>query len=104
MSIPLAIIRCLFSRLGNYRSDVPTTLARCSQTFLWSLDSASVQEALGSSMKDGWLDEIRVLALFFDYPKHSRATDEGMTHRVLIFGLCGFEPRCKPVEGLIKAH
>jgi hypothetical protein len=30
--------------------------------------------------------------------------DKGMTHRVLIFGLCGFKPRSKPVERIIKAH
>jgi hypothetical protein len=27
-----------------------------------------------------------------------------MTNRGLIFGLCGFEPRYKPVEKIIKAH
>jgi hypothetical protein len=27
-----------------------------------------------------------------------------MTHRVLIFGLCGFKPRYKPVERIIKAY
>jgi hypothetical protein len=32
------------------------------------------------------------------------APDEGMTHRVLIFGLCGFKPRSKSVERMIKAH
>jgi hypothetical protein len=32
------------------------------------------------------------------------AADEGMTHRVLIFGLCGFKSRYKPVERTIKAH
>jgi hypothetical protein len=29
---------------------------------------------------------------------------EGMTHRVLIFGLCGFKPRSKTDERMIKAH
>jgi hypothetical protein len=30
--------------------------------------------------------------------------DEGMTQRVLIFILCGFRPRSKPVEGMVEAH
>jgi hypothetical protein len=84
--------------------DVPTVLAMRSHTCLWSLDSPCIQEALGNIMKDGWLDEIRVHALVFDYPRYSGATDKGITHRVLIFGLCGFKPRYKLVERIIKAH
>jgi hypothetical protein len=30
--------------------------------------------------------------------------DEGITHRVLIFGLYSFKPRSKPVARMIKAH
>jgi hypothetical protein len=30
--------------------------------------------------------------------------DEGMTQWVLIFGLHGFRPRSKPVEGMMEAH
>jgi hypothetical protein len=75
-----------------------------SHTCLWFLDFAGIQEALGNNMKDGWLDGIRVPALVFDYPRHSGATDEGMTHRVLIFSLCGFKPKYKLIERIIKAH
>jgi hypothetical protein len=32
------------------------------------------------------------------------SADEGMTHWYLIFGLCGFKPRYKLVERIIKAH
>jgi hypothetical protein len=38
-----------------------------------------------------------------DATMHVEPVDEGMTHRVLIFGLCGFEPIYKPVERLVKA-
>jgi hypothetical protein len=30
--------------------------------------------------------------------------DDGMTHRVLIFSLCGLESRNETIEGMIKAH
>jgi hypothetical protein len=76
MPIPLAIIRCPFSRLANCHLNVPTVLARRSHICLWSLDSTGTQEALGNSVKEGQLDEIRVPSLVFDYPRHSGATDE----------------------------
>jgi hypothetical protein len=33
-----------------------------------------------------------------------RAIDEGMTQWALIFGLLGFWPRSKPVEGMMETH
>jgi hypothetical protein len=59
---------------------------------------------LGNSAKGVRFDGIRVPVLVFDYPRHSGATDKGMTHRVLIFNIYGFKPRSKPVERVIKAH
>jgi hypothetical protein len=35
---------------------------------------------LGNSLMGVRIDEVRVPALVFNYPRHSRATDEGMTH------------------------
>jgi hypothetical protein len=57
---------------------------------------------LSNSVKEGRIDEIRVSALVFDYPRRSGATDEGMTHRVLTFGLLGFKPRSDYTEGMAR--
>jgi hypothetical protein len=47
---------------------------------------------LGNSSMGIRINEVRVPAIVFDYPRHSGATDEGMTHgssilAYLIFGL-----------------
>jgi hypothetical protein len=75
-----------------------------SHTCFWLLEFPGIQELLDKSMRKDCLDEVRVPVLVFDYPRHSGATDEGMTHRVLNFGLPSLKPRCKPIEGTIKAH
>jgi hypothetical protein len=42
---------------------------------------------------------VRVPAIVFDYPRHSRATDEGMTNRPSIFAYLVFSPGGVSVEG-----
>jgi hypothetical protein len=41
---------------------------------------------------------VRVLAIVFDYPRHSGATDEGMTNRPSIFAYLVFGPGGVSVE------
>jgi hypothetical protein len=62
-----------------------------------------------SHLVDAWqqcwgvrLERIRVTTLVFDYPRHSGATDEGMTQRVLIFGLYGLGLEASPSKGWLK--
>jgi hypothetical protein len=45
---------------------------------------------------------IRVPAIVFDYPRHSGATDEGMTNRPSIFAYLVFGPGGITVEGIAR--
>jgi hypothetical protein len=45
---------------------------------------------------------IRVPAIVFDYPRHSGATDEGMTNRPSIFTYLVFGPGGISVEGIAR--
>jgi hypothetical protein len=40
--------------------------------------------------------------MVFDYPRHSRATDEGMTHGSSIFTYLVFGPRMTSTEGTAR--
>jgi hypothetical protein len=46
--------------------------------------------------------QIRVPAIVFDYPKHSGATNEGMTNRPSIFAYLVFGPGEITVEGIAR--
>jgi hypothetical protein len=45
---------------------------------------------------------VRVPAIVFDYPRHSGATDEGMTDGLSIFAYLAFRSRRDTVEGILK--
>jgi hypothetical protein len=45
---------------------------------------------------------VRVPAIVFDYPRHSGATDEGITNGPLTFAYLAFRPRGDTVEGITK--
>jgi hypothetical protein len=45
---------------------------------------------------------VRVPAIVFDYPRHSGATDEGMTNRPSIFAYLVFGPEEVTVEGVAR--
>jgi hypothetical protein len=45
---------------------------------------------------------VRVPAIVFDYPKHSGATDEGMTNGPSTFAYLAFRLRRDTVEGISK--
>jgi hypothetical protein len=45
---------------------------------------------------------VRVPAIVFDYPRHSGATDEGMTNRPSIFAYLVFGPGKIIVEGVAR--
>jgi hypothetical protein len=51
---------------------------------------------------DGKEARVRVLAIVFDYPRHSGATDEGMTNGPSTFAYLVFRPRRDIVEGISK--
>jgi hypothetical protein len=46
--------------------------------------------------------QIRVPAIVFNYPRHSGATDEGMTNRPSIFAYLVFGPGGIIVEGIVR--
>jgi hypothetical protein len=46
--------------------------------------------------------QVRVPAIVFDYPRHSGATDEGMTNRPSIFAYLVFDPGGITVEGIAR--
>jgi hypothetical protein len=48
------------------------------------------------------INEVRVPAIVFDYPRHSGATDEGMTHGSSILAYLGFGPGRASVEGMAR--
>jgi hypothetical protein len=45
---------------------------------------------------------VRVPAIVFDYPRHSGATDKGMTNGPSTFAYLAFRPRWDTVEGITK--
>jgi hypothetical protein len=45
---------------------------------------------------------VRVPALVFDYPRHSGATDEGMTHGSSILAYLAFGPGRASTEGIAR--
>jgi hypothetical protein len=45
---------------------------------------------------------VRVPAIVFDYPRHSGATDKGMTNRPSTFAYLGFGPAEITVEGITR--
>jgi hypothetical protein len=45
---------------------------------------------------------VRVAAIVFDYPRHSGATDEGMTNGPSTFAYLAFRPRGDTVERITK--
>jgi hypothetical protein len=45
---------------------------------------------------------VRVPAIVFDYPRHSGATDEGMTNGPSTFAYLVFWPRRDIIEGISK--
>jgi hypothetical protein len=45
---------------------------------------------------------VRVPAIVFDYPRHSGATDEGMTNRPSTFACLGFGPEEITIEGIAR--
>jgi hypothetical protein len=46
------------------------------------------------------INEVRVPAIVFDYPRHSGATDEGMTCGSSILAYMVFDPRRVSTEGI----
>jgi hypothetical protein len=46
--------------------------------------------------------QVRVPAIVFDYPRHSGATDEGMTNRPSTFAYLGFSPEEITTEGITR--
>jgi hypothetical protein len=47
--------------------------------------------------------QVRVPAIVFDYPRHSGATDEGMTNGPSTFAYLAFRSRRDTIEGIHKA-
>jgi hypothetical protein len=45
---------------------------------------------------------VRVPAIVFDYPRHSGATNEGMTNRPSTFAYLGFSPEEITIEGIAR--
>jgi hypothetical protein len=45
---------------------------------------------------------VRVPAIVFNYPRHSGATDEGMTNRPSTFAYLGFGPEEITIEGITR--
>jgi hypothetical protein len=48
------------------------------------------------------VNEVRVPTIVFDYPRHSGATDEGMTHGSSILAYLVFGPGRASVEGMAR--
>jgi hypothetical protein len=48
------------------------------------------------------INGVRVPAIVFDYPRHSGATDEGMTHGSSILAYLVFGPRRVSTEGIAR--
>jgi hypothetical protein len=55
---------------------------------------------LGNSQMGVRINEVRVPAIVFDYPRHSGATDEGITHGSSILAYLVFGPGRASVEGM----
>jgi hypothetical protein len=48
------------------------------------------------------INEVRVLAIVFDYPRHSGTTDKGMTHGSSILAYLVFGPGRTSIEGMAR--
>jgi hypothetical protein len=49
------------------------------------------------------INRVRVSTIVFDYPRHSGATDEGITHGSSILAYLVFDPGRTSTEGMARA-
>jgi hypothetical protein len=98
MPIPLATKLSIFEAQNEHYSNQQLSLYA---SFVYSLclyDFTGKANAICAIKKS----RIRVPAIVFDYPRHSGATDEGMTNRPSIFAYLVFGPGGITVEGITR--
>jgi hypothetical protein len=69
---------------------------------LWLLVSTGRAKDFLCSQIRTRINGVRVPAIVFDYPRHSGATDEGMTHGSSILAYLVFGPRRVSIEGMAR--
>jgi hypothetical protein len=102
MPIPLATKLCVFEAQNEYYSNRLTLL---NEPFMYilclSVSTGRAKEVICdqvSTRNNG----VRVPAIFFDYPRHSGATDEGMKNGPSIFAYLVFGPGRTSTEGTTR--
>jgi hypothetical protein len=99
MRIPLQTKLNIFEAQNVYYSNQPH-LSDASFVYLICLCAFSGKANMVSCNQKE--TRVRVPAIVFDYPRHSRATDEGMTNRLSIFAYLVFGPGGITVEGIAR--
>jgi hypothetical protein len=98
MRIPLQTkINIFFEAQHEHRSNW-SCLSDASFVYLLCSDAFSGRAKMVSG--DEKEARVRVLAIVFDYPRHSGATYEGMTNGPSTFAYLGFGPAEITVEGI----
>jgi hypothetical protein len=69
---------------------------------LWLLVSTGRAKDFLCSQIRTQINGVRVPAIVFDYPRHSGATDEGMTRGSSILAYLVFGPRRVSIEGMAR--
>jgi hypothetical protein len=99
MSIPLQTKLNIFEAQNEYYSNQPH-LSDASFVYLQCLCAFSGKANIVlCNQKEA---RVRVPTIVFDYPRHSGATDEGMTNRPSIFAYLVFGPGGSTVEGIAR--
>jgi hypothetical protein len=102
MPIPLATKLCVFEARNEHYSNRLTLL---NEPFVCMLclfvSTGRAKEVICDQVRTR-NNGVRVPAIVFDYPRHSRATDKGMTNRPLICAYLGFGPRGTSTKGITR--
>jgi hypothetical protein len=99
MSIPLQTKLSIFEAQNEHYSNQQRLL---DASFVYLLCLCAFTCKANTVLRNQKEIRVRVPAIVFDYPRHSGATDEGMTNRPSIFAYLVFGPGGITVEGIAR--
>jgi hypothetical protein len=99
MPIPLQTKLSIFEAQNGHYSNQSHLL---DASFVYLLCLCAFSGKANTVLRNQKEIRVRVPAIVFDYPRHSGATDEGMTNRPLIFVYLVFGPGGITIEGIAR--
>jgi hypothetical protein len=99
MRIPLQTKLNIFEAQDEYYSNWPHL---SDASFVYSLCFCAFSERAKMVSGNEKEARVRVPAIVFDYPRHSGATDKGMTSRPSTFAYLVFGPEETTIEGIAR--